>query len=113
MAAKTKKSTLEIWIGTKKGAFVCKSTDRKTWKISKPEFRGWEVNHIAQDPRQRNRYYAAVNSAWFGPHIHQSEDGGKTWRASEKGLEVSNLGEVDGKPATLRRVWNICPGAAD
>jgi hypothetical protein len=29
-----------------------------------------------------------VGNAWFGPHLHVSADGGKTWEISEKGLEV-------------------------
>jgi len=113
MAEKKVKKTIEVWVGTKKGAFVFRSTDRKTWKISGPEFKGWEVNHVVQDPRDPKRYYAAVNSAWFGPHIHASEDGGKTWHASETGLAVEGLGEVAGKPATLARIWHIHPGHAD
>jgi len=28
--------------------------------------------------------YAAVNSAWFGPHIHRSTNRGKSWKLSEK-----------------------------
>ena len=84
MTGKNGKQAIEVWVGTKKGAFVFRSTDRKTWKISGPEFRGWEVNHVAQDPRDPKRYYAAVNSAWFGPHIHASVDGGKTWQLRRK-----------------------------
>lgn len=105
---KTMGDHLAIWLGTRKGAFVCRSKDRKTWKIQGPHFRGWEVNHVVQDPRDPRRHYAAVNSAWFGPHIHSSEDGGKSWHLAEKGLELRDLpGE------TLKRVWNICPGDAD
>ena len=113
MAARTSKQTIEIWVGTKKGAFVFRSSNRKDWTIAGPEFRGWEVNHVVQDPRDPARYYAAVNSAWFGPHIHASTDGGKTWHASEQGLAVEGLGEVAGKPATLARIWHIQPGHAD
>jgi hypothetical protein len=97
-----------IWIGTRKGAFVARSKDRRTWKIEGPHFRGLEVNHVAQDPREPNRYYAAVNSEWFGPHIHSSEDGGKTWHLAEQGLELKGIaGE------SLKRVWHIHPAPAD
>jgi photosystem II stability/assembly factor-like uncharacterized protein len=67
-----------------------------------------EVNHVARDPREPGRYYAAVNSAWFGAHIHASEDGGKSWKLSEAGLAVKSVPE-----ASLNRVWRIEPGAAD
>lgn len=71
-------SPVTLRIGTRKGAFVFRTKDRKTWKIEGPHFRGTEVNHVAVDPRDPKRVYAAVNSAWFGAHIHASTDGGKT-----------------------------------
>jgi hypothetical protein len=103
-----KPSPIAVWAGTRKGAFVFRSRDRKKWKVEGPFFRGMEVNHVAQDSREPNRFYAAVNSAWFGAHIHASTDGGKTWKLSEEGLEVKSL---PGK--SLARVWRIEPGAAD
>lgn len=100
--------TIAVWAGTRKGVFVFRSRDRKKWKVEGPFFKGMEVNHVAQDPREPNRFYAAVNSAWFGAHIHASTDGGKTWKLSEAGLEVKCLPET-----SLKRVWRIEPGAAD
>lgn len=102
------KPTLEIWVGTRKGAFVFRSKDRKTWEQEGPHFAGLEVHHVAQDPREPHRYYAAANSPWFGPHLHASMDGGKTWALSEKGLEVKGLPNT-----SLTRIWHIAPGAAD
>jgi len=101
-------ANVSVWAGTRKGAFVFRSRDRKSWKVEGPFFRGWEVNHIAQDPRQPERLYAAVNSAWFGPHIHASTDGGKSWKLSEAGLEIKSLPDT-----SLKRVWHIEPGADD
>ena len=72
---------ISVWVGTRKGAFVFRSANRKSWDIEGPFFRGWEVNHVAADPRDPGRVYAAVNSAWFGPHIHSSSNGGKTLEA--------------------------------
>src|SRR6185295_19742071 len=99
---------LTLWVGTRKGAFAFTTRNRRTWSIAGPHFRGWEVNHISQDPRLPKRLYAAVNSAWFGPHIHASTDGGKSWKLSEKGFEIKSL------PGTKRaRAWHIEPGHAD
>src|ERR1035437_4719897 len=103
-----KTDTVSVWAGTRKGAFVFRSSNRKTWRMEGPFFRGWEVNHVAQDPREPERYYAAINSAWFGAHIHASTDGGKNWALSEAGLEVKCLPET-----SLKRVWHVEPGAAD
>jgi hypothetical protein len=103
-----KAPAVSVWVGTRKGAFVCRSRDRKAWTVEGPMFRGTEVHDVACDPRKPNRLYAAVNSAWFGPHIHASSDGGKTWKTSEDGLAIKCL------PGTsLTRLWRIEPGAAD
>ncbi len=108
-----KSKPVEIWVGTRKGAFRFRSSDRKKWELDEPQFIGQEVHHVAQDPRDPARYFAAVGNAWFGSHMHVSEDGGRTWKQSEEGLTVSGLPDVEGKPATLKRIWHIAPGAAD
>jgi hypothetical protein len=102
------KDTVTVWAGTRKGAFAFRSTDRQNWRVEGPFFRGMEVNHVAQDPREPKRHYAAVNSAWFGAHIHASTDGGKNWHLSEAGLTMKCLPET-----SLKRIWHIEPGAAD
>ena len=118
-------SAIRIWVGTRKGAFAFTSKDRKKWDCAGPFFAGQEVHHVAQDPREPKRHYAAVGNAWFGPHLHASTDSGKTWQISEKGLEVKGITgktwqisekgmELKDLPdATLKRIWHIAPGAAD
>ena len=102
-------NTLQVWVGTRKGAFVFSSGDRKKWKTEGPFFAGEEVHHVAQDPREPRRIFAAVGNAWFGYHLRRSEDGGKTWALSEEGLSVA--GSLPGE--SLKRIWHIAPGAAD
>ncbi len=100
--------SVAVWIGTRKGAFVARSKDRKTWKMEGPHLRGQEVNHVVMDPRDPKRAYAAALSGWFGPHLHTSVDGGKTWNLSEKGLELRDLPDQ-----SIKRFWHIQPGHAD
>jgi len=119
------KAAVRIWVGTRKGAFAFTSKDRKKWTAEGPFFGGQEVHHVAQDPRDPKRHYAAVGNAWFGPHLHASSDNGKSWKISEKGLEVHGIVgkswvvtdkgmEMKETPeATLKRIWHIKPGAAD
>ncbi len=119
------KTPVRIWVGTRKGAFVFSSKDRKKWNSDGPYFAGQEVHHVAQDPRDPQRHYAAVNNAWFGPHLHASANNGKKWDISEKGLELKSVAgkswEVSEKgmelketpEATLKRIWHIAPGADD
>jgi hypothetical protein len=104
----TRTTPVTVWVGTRKGAFAFRSSNRKSWDVDGPHFRGWEVNHVAQDPRDPKRLYAAVNSAWFGPHIHASVDGGKIWNPSDEGFAVKSLPETK-----LARAWHIEPGHAD
>jgi hypothetical protein len=99
---------LTVWIGTRKGAFAFSTRNRKTWSVDGPHFRGLEVNHVSQDPRKPNRLYAAVNSAWFGPHIHASTNGGKSWKLSEKGLDLKCIPDQ-----SVKRIWHIRAGHAD
>jgi len=120
-----RQSTVTIWAGTRKGAFAFSSKDRKKWSCDGPFFGGQEVHHVAQDPRDPRRHYAAVGNAWFGSHLHASSDGGKTWQISEKGLEVKGITakswqvtekgmEMKEVPdATLKRIWHVAPGADD
>jgi hypothetical protein len=103
-----RQSPVRIWVGTRKGAFAFSSKDRKKWDFDGPFFAGQEVHHVAQDPRDPKRHYAAVGNAWFGSHLHASADNGKTWQISEKGLEVKDIPD-----ATLKRMWHIAPGADD
>lgn len=116
---------VRIWVGTRKGAFVFTSKDRKKWECDGPFFSGQEVHHVAQDPRDPKRHYAAVGNAWFGSHLHASADHGKTWQIAEKGLEVKGITgkswavtekgmELKEIPdATLKRIWHVAPGADD
>jgi len=118
-------SAIKIWVGTRKGAFVFTSKDRKKWDCDGPFFNGQEVHHVSQDARDPKRHYAAVGNAWFGPHLHASADNGKTWQISEKGLEVKGITgkswqvtekgmELRDLPnATLKRIWHIAPSAED
>ena len=63
--------SVNLVIGTKKGAFVLSSSDRKNWQT---EFclRGWPVTASARD--DKGRVYAAVSSENFGVAIYVSDD---------------------------------------
>ena len=100
---------VKIWAGTRKGVFAFSSSDRKKWSAEGPFFAGEEVHHVAQDPRDPQRHYAAVGNAWVGPHLHASTDNGKTWKLSENGLAVKDIADA----TTLKRIWHIAPGAED
>ncbi len=73
-------SGVRVWVGTRKGAFLLASDDRRTrWNVSGPHFAGWEVYHVKGSPADPNRVFASQSSGWFGQIIQRSDDGGKTW----------------------------------
>ncbi len=99
------KAAVALLVGTKKGAFIFRSTGRRArWKVEGPYFRGGPVYQMAFDPRDGRSIWAAVNRAWGGPTVELSRDLGKTWKT------VSNPGFHPDQGLTLKRVWHIEPG---
>lgn len=98
---------IHVWVGTRKGAFVFRSSGRREWQAEGPFFAGTEVHHIVEDPREPGSVYAATDSPWFGPHLHASRDGGRTWQLSENGISVERIPD-----AALKRLWHIAFGPA-
>lgn len=101
--------TVAVLVGTRKGAFLFTSSlKRGRWQMSGPHFAGQEVFHLSFDPRDGKSVYAAVNSSWWGPHLHASRNLGRSWRLSERGL-----GFPESSGRKLVRIWHVEPGPAD
>lgn len=105
---KEPQGTVTLWLGTRKGAFCFTSRSRKKWTNKGLQFAGTEVHHVVRDPRDPSIVYAAVNSPWFGPHLHVSRDGGQTFEQSDEGLAIQSLPET-----SVARIWHIEPGHAE
>src|SRR5262249_57239805 len=74
-----------LLIGTRKGGFIATSNDRReTWTLGSPILKGSEVNHVSHVGD--NRLIAAGKSAWWGPAIKISDDGGASWRDPASGI---------------------------
>jgi photosystem II stability/assembly factor-like uncharacterized protein len=113
-------STVRLLVGTRKGAFVMISDERRErWDISGPHFAGWEVYHLNASPADPDRLYASQSSGWFGQVMQRSGDGGKTWEAV--GNDFAYEGEegthtwYDGSPHPYKfaRVWHLEPSLTD
>jgi hypothetical protein len=113
-------SGVRVLVGTRKGAFVMTSDERREqWDIQGPHFGGWEIYHLKGSPADPNRIYASQSTGWFGQLIQRSNDGGKTWEP------VGNKFEYDGVPGThqwydgtphpweFARVWHLEPSLSD
>jgi photosystem II stability/assembly factor-like uncharacterized protein len=90
-------------VGTRKGLFLLRSDDRKTWEVEGPLLEGWAVYHAMVDPRD-GTFHAATNNPFYGATVHRSADGGKTWERAEE------LGLPEGGELKLNATWHIEPG---
>jgi hypothetical protein len=113
-------TTVRLLIGTRKGAFVMTSDERrKDWKVEGPHFAGWEVYHVNGSPADPDRLYASQSRGWFGQVLQRSDDGGATWQAG------GNEFHYEGTPGTHKwydntdhpwefaRVWHLEPSLTD
>jgi photosystem II stability/assembly factor-like uncharacterized protein len=113
-------SEVRVLVGTRKGAFVLTSDEnRKKWKVSGPQFAGWEIYHLKGSPADPDRLYASQSTGWFGQLIQRSDDGGETWEPM--GNEFQYDGDAgthqwyDGTPHPweFARVWHLEPSLTD
>ena len=113
-------SSVRVFVGTRKGAFVLDSDARtKNWQVNGPFFPGLEIFHVKASPVNPNRVYASQASEWFGQVIQRSDDGGKTWEP------VGNKFLYDGDPGThqfydgslvpwkFKKVWALEPSLTE
>jgi hypothetical protein len=113
-------TTVRLLIGTRKGAFVLTSDERrKDWKVDGPHFAGWEIYHVKGSPADPNRLYASQSRGWFGQVLQRSDDGGTTWQP------MGNEFHYDGSPGTHKwydnsdhpwefaRVWHLEPSLTE
>jgi hypothetical protein len=113
-------SQVRVLVGTRKGAFILTSDERREqWDISGPHFAGWEIYHLKGSPADPNRLYASQSTGWFGQLIQRSDDGGRTWEP------VGNEFAYDGVPGThqwydgtqhpweFKRAWYLEPSPTD
>ena len=96
-------TTVQLLVGTKKGAFIFESDDaRVDWSMRGPYCDSWPVLDMTHDPTSGVIYVASGNE-WFGPAIWRSEDDGETWTLSSSGI---SYGEGE-DPIT--EMWSIEP----
>lgn len=80
-----KSGAVELWVGTRKGAFFFKSDrERRQWKLARSHFLGHVVHHVMVDPRDVKTVLVAARTGHLGPSVFRSEDGGKSWKEASK-----------------------------
>lgn len=116
--ARSKYSGVCVLAGTRRGLFIFRSDKkRRSWAISGPFLQGWDVSHAILDARGgRPRIFAAGKSHTFGSILTTSDDFGKTWDRSGKGLRIPDYRPAEKKMieqygiSMERKIWHIEPG---
>ena len=83
-ARAAKPRRIAVLIGTRKGAWVLRTEDRRSFRLEGPHFFGQIVNHLVQDPRAPRTLVAAVRAGHLGPTVFRSTDFGRTWKESSR-----------------------------
>lgn len=117
--------THELLVSTRRGLLIGRSEDRRSCDWAPTQFPGWQIDYAVRDPRH-GRIWVAASHSQLGPHLHSSDDGGRTWdetSAPEFEGETYNLAEFDPgtlafkaprrNTASLARVWTLEPGPAE
>lgn len=97
-----------LYVGTRKGAFIAESEDRRRWRLRGPFFRGYPTFDIELDPRDGRTIYAAVNSEHWGPMVHRSRDGGRSWKRASSPPHFAPEDKL-----SVERIWQVAPGPPD
>lgn len=110
-----------IYLGTRKG-LIPLSRGANGWRLGAAEFLGHSVSMLMSDPRDEF-VYAALNLGHFGVKLHRSADRGKSWNECSvpvypEGAEIGGgpfveEGQPTTQPASLKEIWELCPGGSD
>lgn len=78
------------------------------WALAGDAFLGSPMTYAMADPRD-GMLYAAANLGHFGPKLHRSEDGGRTW--SEIGMPTFAKAEegAEAEGPSVVQVWAMAP----
>jgi photosystem II stability/assembly factor-like uncharacterized protein len=105
----SKPSSVLLAIGTRKGLWLARSDDRRTWSLDGPHLLMTEVPSVAIDTRDGGTHLmAGARSEHWGPTVQHSDDLGRTWSEAEGGAIVF---PADADTA-LERVWQLKPDTA-
>jgi hypothetical protein len=99
-----------IAVGTNKGLFLARSSDRATWRLSDLQFPMNAVYAVAIDTRgERPRVLVSATSEHWGPSVFHSDDLGASWVEPEEGA-IAFPADTGG---ALARVWALAPSPSE
>jgi DNA-binding MarR family transcriptional regulator/GNAT superfamily N-acetyltransferase/photosystem II stability/assembly factor-like uncharacterized protein len=89
-----------VLVGTRRGAFILESRDRRQWSLRGPYCDALAINHMIADPAS-GTLYAAGGNPFFGLSVWRSRDLGESWTKSGEGLAYG----ADEPP--LKGLWSL------
>ena len=100
-------TTVHLLVGTDNGLFRYQSdATRQTWQLAGPLLSGWSIDSVLGDSRHGNRILVGASHSDHQPTLWLSEDMGATWRPLPQSPRYPQA-----SPLTVRRIWQIVPGA--
>lgn len=99
-----------VLVGTAKGVFVLRSSDRSRYRATGPHLPGDEAYSVAVDTRaDATRLLAGTTSNHWGTVVRWSDDLGATWSDPV----IGNIKFPDDAGAAISHVWQLQPAGAD
>lgn len=103
--------TVHLAIGTRKGLFLARSDDTKSWTVEGPQLLMREipsVSYVPGPPGTWPRLLIGMRSEHWGPTLVRSDDLGRSWEETDKGA----LQFPTGTDAAVERLWQLQPDPA-
>jgi hypothetical protein len=99
-----------LLVGTRKGLWIGRSTDRDRWTWGRPEFLMQGIYGLGIDDRgEVPRLFAGGTSEHWGPGVYYSDDLGQSWTETH-GAAVRFPADLG---SSVERVWQIQPSAVE
>jgi hypothetical protein len=99
-----------VAIGTAKGLFLARSSDRTRWQLSELAFPMNAVYAVGIDTRgPAPRLLVSATSEHWGPSVFRSDDLGATWVEPDAGA-VAFPADTD---TALERAWQLAPSPSE
>ena len=100
-------TTVHLLVGTDNGLFRYHSDrQRQDWQLAGPFLSEWSIDSVLGDSRHGNRILVGASHPVHDPTIQLSEDFGASWVQLPKSPHYGPA-----SPLTVRRIWQIVPGA--
>jgi photosystem II stability/assembly factor-like uncharacterized protein len=99
-----------LMIGTRKGLWLARSENRRTWEVTGPDDVMGDVHAVAIDRRSATPRLLMSSRHWqIGPQVRFSDDLGETWQASPTG----GVAFPPDAGATVAAIWSLAPSASE